>query len=49
MPLLLENEIISRYYYQSGRIQASLKDDYYIKQVIEVFSDTSLYNSILRP
>jgi len=47
--LVIENEIISRYYYQSGRIQASLKDDYYIKQVIEVFSDTSLYNSILRP
>ena len=47
--LVIENEIISRYYYQSGRIQASLKDDYYIKQVIEVFSDTALYNSILRP
>lgn len=47
--LVIENEIISRYYYQSGRIEASLKDDYYIKQVIEVFSDTALYNSILRP
>ena len=33
---LLENEIVSRYYYQNGRVEASLKNDPYMKEAKEV-------------
>ena len=44
---ILENEIISRYYYQSGRAQNSLKEDIVIKKSIEVLKDIDNYNYAL--
>jgi carboxyl-terminal processing protease len=44
---IIENEIISRYYFQKGRIQASLKDDPYILKATNILSDSLNYNNIL--
>ena len=44
---ILENEIISRYYYQKGRVEASLTSDTYIKEALNVLNDESLYNEVL--
>lgn len=44
---LLEQEIISRYYFQKGRIQAVLKNDSNVSKAINVLSDQSVYTSIL--
>jgi len=44
---ILENEIISRYYYQTGRAQNSLKEDLVIKKSIEVLKDIDNYNHTL--
>ena len=45
---ILENEIVSRYYYQKGRAEHSFRDDDYIKKSIEVLKDISKYNTILK-
>jgi carboxyl-terminal processing protease len=45
---LLFEEIASRYYYQKGRIQASLHEDPELDKAIEVLNDPELYVSILR-
>lgn len=45
---LLENEIISRYYYQSGRAQNSFKEDLFIEKSLEVLHDKNQYNTILK-
>ncbi len=42
----LEEEIVSRYYFQTGRIQASLDHDTEVKKAIEVFLDQSQYTGI---
>jgi carboxyl-terminal processing protease len=44
---LLENEIVSRYYYGKGRIEASLKKDPVIARAIEVLNDQEKYKGIL--
>ena len=44
---LLEEEIAARYYYNTGRIEASLKSDREIKKAIEVLSDESQVKTIL--
>jgi len=44
---LLEEEIISRYYYQQGRIAASLKYDSELIKAIELLKNTSRYAGIL--
>lgn len=44
--LVLENEIVSRYYYQQGRIKATLAKDKAIDRAKEVFGNGS-YNNIL--
>lgn len=44
--LVLENEIVSRYYYQQGRIKATLAKDKAIDRAKEVF-DNGSYNNIL--
>jgi carboxyl-terminal processing protease len=44
---VLENEIVSRYYYQSGRSKHALPDDPCIKKSLEVFA--SNYNQLLAP
>jgi len=45
---LLKEEIVSRYYYQKGRIQVSLTSDVQIKKAIELLNNPALYNSILK-
>ena len=44
---LLKMEIVSRYYYQEGKIKASLNSDPEIKRAIEILEDPVTYNSIL--
>ncbi len=45
--MILKDEIISRYYYQKGRIIASLSDDPEIKKAIEVLRGSETYLAIL--
>lgn len=44
---ILENEIVSRYYYQSGRAQHSLNDDEFIVAAQKLFTNLSEYHTIL--
>lgn len=44
---ILENEIVSRYFYQNGRIANSLDKDIRIKKAVKVLNDSEQYNSIL--
>ena len=44
---LLEDEIIGRYYYQTGRIQHALLDDLYILEAIKILNDSKRYTQIL--
>ena len=43
----LADEIVSRYYYQKGRIIQQLKNDPYITQSLRIFNDLDEYNKIL--
>lgn len=45
---ILENEIVSRYFYQTGRIKASLASDKEIEKSLEVLEDAKQYASILK-
>ena len=45
---IIENEIISRYYYQKGRTIDSFRNDDYLKKAIEVLKNTQEYNTILK-
>ena len=45
--LLLENEIISRYYFQDGRIAQSLNTDPEVLKAIDVLKNKAQYNEIL--
>ena len=44
---MLENEIISRYYYQKGRAIDSFRNDENIAKAIELLKNKTLYNTIL--
>ncbi|NVO03403.1 MAG: S41 family peptidase [Bacteroidetes bacterium] len=44
---LLKEEIVSRYYFQKGRIEASLAADDEIAKSIEILNDNAKYNAIL--
>lgn len=44
---LLRSEIVSRYYYQKGTIEASLKNDKQLKKAMEVLTNKTMYESIL--
>lgn len=44
---LLQGEIVSRYYYQTGRVEFSLANDPYIMEALDLFADTERYNEIL--
>ncbi len=46
---ILENEIVSRYYYQKGRIQNSLAEDPAIDSAMTIFANTEKYSQILTP
>ncbi len=44
---VLKLYLVPLYYYQHGRIEASLKDDLEVKKAIEVINNAATYNSIL--
>lgn len=44
---LILRELMARYYYQEGRVKASLNDDEVLKEAISVLHDTVRYESIL--
>jgi opacity protein-like surface antigen len=46
--LLLYEEIASRYFYQKGRIQASLEEDPELARAVEVLNNPQLYASVLK-
>jgi len=46
---LLENEIVSRYHYQEGRIIHSLNNDPYIEEATKILSNSERYTTILTP
>jgi carboxyl-terminal processing protease len=46
---LVQNEIVSRYYFQEGRVKNAFLDDKSLKSAIEVLKDEKRYNSILKP
>lgn len=46
---LLENEIVSRYYYQNGRIINSFTSDRIVLKAIEILQDNKTYNNTLNP
>ncbi|MES2627751.1 MAG: S41 family peptidase [Bacteroidota bacterium] len=46
--MILENEIISRYYFDKGRVEATLADDPYMAKALPAFSKPT-YTSILSP
>lgn len=46
--MILENEIVSRYYYQKGRVQNSFNHDDILQKGIEVLKNTQEYNTILK-
>jgi carboxyl-terminal processing protease len=43
----LQQEIVSRYYYQKGRIESALTDDTELKDATKVLKDTVTYTAIL--
>jgi hypothetical protein len=45
---LLEDEIISRYFYEDGSIAWSIKTDRQVSKAIEVLNSKEQYNSILQ-
>ena len=44
---ILTGEIMSRYYYQKGRIKAGLNFDIEVKKAIEILRDQQTYDQIL--
>lgn len=44
---ILENEIVSRYYYQNGRIEHSLANDADVLKAKSILEDLSVYNAVL--
>jgi carboxyl-terminal processing protease len=44
---LLKEEIVSRYYFQRGRIEVSLQNDQLVKRAIEVLNDNNRYKALL--
>ncbi len=45
----LEEEIISRYYFKAGQIEATFDEDPEIGKALEILGDVKKYNSILSP
>lgn len=45
---LLSNEIVSRYYYQRGRVEQAFANDKDLQKAIELLSNTSQLNTILK-
>jgi len=45
---MLEEEIVSRYYYQHGRLEVSTRYDREVKRASEILQDEALYRSFLQ-
>jgi len=45
---LLEIEIVSRYYHQKGKIEASLRADPDLKEALKLLKDSNIHSSILK-
>ena len=45
---IIEKQIASRYYYQKGKIQVSLKNDEEIVEAVKVLNDNTLYTKLLK-
>jgi carboxyl-terminal processing protease len=45
---ILQEEIASRYYFQSGKLEASFKNDEDLKEAVRVLNDRKLYATILK-
>jgi carboxyl-terminal processing protease len=45
---ILESEIVSRYYFQKGRLEASFRTDADIKEAIKTLTEKNLYAAILK-
>lgn len=45
---ILENEIVSRYYFQTGRAQNSFREDDFLKESVILLQNLPKYNTILR-
>lgn len=46
---LLEDEIVSRYYYQKGAIRAAIDEDQSIRKAVEALKTTDVYSVYFRP
>ncbi|MCF8233471.1 MAG: S41 family peptidase [Bacteroidales bacterium] len=46
--LLLEVEIVTRYYFQEGKIKASLEEDPEVEKAIELLADQPAYHNVLK-
>ena len=44
----IEKEIVSRYYFQKGKIQMGLKNDQEIKDAISILKKKKKYNDLLK-
>lgn len=44
---LLENEIVSRYYFQKGRAKDAFRNDHNIEKALEILKNKTQYNTIL--
>lgn len=44
---LMTNEIVSRYYYQNGRMQSSFNFDPEMKMAVKALSDSTIYSAIM--
>lgn len=44
---MLKSEILSRYYYQKGRVEGALKEDKDVMKAVEILTDQSQYRKIL--
>lgn len=47
--LVLENEIVSRYYYQKGRVESNLFSDEVVSEAMEILKNRSKYEKLLSP
>ncbi len=45
---MLENEIVSRYYFQKGRAEDAFRTDQYIAKSIDILKNSNEYNTILK-
>jgi carboxyl-terminal processing protease len=46
---ILENEIVSRYYYLRGRVENNIKSDKDIKEALDILSQPAQYQAFLSP